>query len=234
MRIVICDDHKDDVKHLRSLISDHPAAGSFKIEAFFSGTELAESINKKQKYDVAILDIDLPGTNGIELGKLLRASNPDVHIVFATNYPQYAIDAYDCEAFHYLLKPVADDKLRTVLDRLVRKHRERNKYHVVRIKNETLRIPIREIYYIESFRKHIIYHLKDKKYETVGKLSEVMDELLEYGFCQVHQGYVVNMDKIKDFNKFELILDDGRCVTMSVRKRTEVLIEYAKFVERSV
>ena len=78
------------------------------------------------------------------------------------------------------------------------------------------------------------FMLKDKKYETVGKISDVMKELLDYGFCQVHQGYIVNMDKIKDFNKFELILDDGRSVTMSVRKRTEVLLEYAKFVERSI
>lgn len=232
MKIAICDDSKSDIIVIKNILLSHPLVQSSEIETYTSSQNLLNSIHKDVHYDIAFLDVDIPNINGLDLGKIIKNKYPTTEIVFITNYPQYAIDAYDCEAFHYLLKPVDTKKAMQVIQRLIKKQQEQNKYYKIKIRTEYIRIPIKDIYFIECCKKHIIYHLKDKSYETAcGKFSDVCNDLKEYGFYQVHQGYIVNMDKIHHFDKYSVILDDNRDIMMSVRKRTEVLSAYAKYIE---
>ena len=232
MKIAICDDNKFDIVTIKNILLSNPLADSWEIDTYTSSQNLLNSIYKDVHYDITFLDVDIPYINGLDLGKKIKDKCPTTEIVFITNYPQYAIDAYDCEAFHYLLKPVDTKKAMLVIQRLIKRIQEQNKYYKIKIRTEYIRIPINDIYFIECCRKHIIYHLKDKRYETAcGKFSDVCNDLKEYGFYQVHQGYIVNMDKIHHFDKYSVILDDNRDIMMSVRKRTEVLSAYAKYIE---
>ena len=95
-------------------------------------------------------------------------------------------------------------------------------------------MPISEIYYVECSNKHIIYHTRTSFYDTVGKLSDAYNALKDYNFIQIHQGYIVNMEKISDFDDKFVILNNNFKVEISVRKRKETLLKYAEFVERSV
>ena len=231
MRIAICDDSKTDIERLHNiLLCELKLCSQSDICVFDSGAELLKVI-EDDFFDIVFLDVDMPEMNGIETGTVIFNKHPDTFIVFVTNYPQYAIDAYDCHAFHYLLKPVEVSKAKKVVNGLLQMLRERHKYINIKIKTETIRIPIKEIYYVEYCRRHVIYHLKDKKYETVGRFGDVYEELKDYGFYQIHQGYIVNMDKIIDFDKFTVLLEDGKSVMMSTRKRTEVIMAYAKYIE---
>lgn len=229
MNIAICEDNKEHIEMLKELLLKNEfIAEHGRIAKFASGTELTANLHSF--FDVFFLDIEMPGIKGIELGKIIRNENRDAIIVFVTSYPQYALEAFDCEAFHYLLKPIDEYKAKRVLGSLVQKYRRKNKYHLIKIKNQTIRVPASDIYYVEYCRRHVIYHLKDKEYETVGKFSDVYEDLKDFGFYQIHQGYIVNMDKIADFDKYSVILQDGKSVMMSVRKRAEVLMAYAKYV----
>ena len=231
MRIAICDDCKSDASEIYRILLSHPLTKTSMIDIYTSSEDFLQILKKNNKYDVAFLDIEMPGVNGLDLGKSIKATYPDTYIVFITSYSQYSIEAFDCEAFHYLLKPLNKTKADDVISKIVRKYQEHNKFHIIKIKTQTIRIPIKDIYYIECCRKHIIYYLKDISYENVGSISAVYDELKEYGFCQIHQGYIVNMDRIQQFEKNAVILDDGRKVVVSARKRTEVLKTYSKYVE---
>ena len=231
MKIAICDDNKHDIEAIRCiLLNNDYMKQNGQITVFTSSSELHEDL-KKSVYDVVFLDVDMPEINGIELGKYINQKSPNTYIIFVTNYSQYAVEAFDCEAFHYLLKPIDEYKANRIINNLIQKYRERNKYHVIKIKTETKRIPIKDIYYIEYCRRHVIYHLKDRVYETVGKFSDIYKELKEFGFYQIHQGYIVNMEKIIDFDKFSVILQDDKTVMMSTRKRSEVIMAYAKYIE---
>ncbi len=234
MRIAICDDNRADVEIVKDIFAGHPLAGDSEILTYTESSQLMAEVEKGEQFDIAFLDIDMPNFSGLELGLKLRQKYPDIFIVFFTNYPQYAVEAFDCEAFHYILKPVDVQKTSEIIDRLWRRYQEQNKYYIIRIKTETIRVPIKNLYYIECSQRHIIYHLKDKSYETVGKLSNVLKDLKDYGFYQVHQGYIVNMDLISHFEKNDIVMTDGRRVMMSVRKRTEVLLAYTKYIERTM
>ena len=234
MRIAICDDCIADVEKVQKIFAAHPLASSSEIRTYTESSQLMAEVEKGGRFDIAFLDIDMPNFSGLELGLKLRQKYPDIFIVFFTNYPQYAVEAFDCEAFHYILKPLDVQKTSEIIDRLWRRYQENNKYYIIRIKSETIRIPVKNLYYVECSQRHIIYHLKDKSYETVGKLANVLKVLKDYGFYQVHQGYIVNMDLISHFEKNDIVLTDGRRVMMSVRKRTEVLLAYTKYIERTM
>ena len=73
---------------------------------------------KNVKIDVAFLDIEMGGINGVELGKRLKSINPNINIIFVTGYDQYALDAYSMHASGYLTKPVSVEKLKMELSNL--------------------------------------------------------------------------------------------------------------------
>ena len=80
----------------------------------------------------------------------------------------------------------------------------------------------------------MIYHLKNRDYDSVGNISSAYLALKDYGFIQVHQGYIVNMGKISHINKLSIVLIDERSVAISVRKRTAVVAEYARYMEAHI
>lgn len=231
MYFAICDDSKTDIEAIYNTIVENVGKMEYKVDAFASGLEMSRVIEKGCFYDVAFLDIDMPGMNGIELGKLVKRKNPQTEIVFVTSYPQYALEGYDCHAFHYLLKPLCVEKATGVLRRLILRYNECNQFHIIKIKTEPIRLRSKDIYYVERCQKHVIYHLKNKEYTTGGSLAEAYTSLRKCGFLQVHQGYIVNMDKISHFDKYSAILTDGKAVPVSVRKRSEVLTAYAQYIE---
>lgn len=233
MRIAICDDSPRDAAHLYNLCSENRELTDSRIDIYTSPNKLIAEF-KSNPYDLLFLDIEMPETDGISLGKQIKSLCEDTILVFTTSYPQFAIDAYDCEAFHYILKPCKKEKVCSVIGKAVSKYRFLHQYHIVKVKNQTYKLPINDIYYVECCRKHVIYHLKDRSVETTEKLSSAYDALSEFGFYQVHQGYIVNFEKVYEFRDYSIILDDNRSVTISTRKKKEVLLAYAKYVERFI
>lgn len=231
MKIAICDDCSNDVSVINNILKANELSLTSKIDTYTSSEKLLQSIKQNIKYDIAFLDVEMPGVTGLKLGKAIKEMCPNTYIVFVTSYPQYAIDAYECEAFHYLLKPVDCGKVDHIIERIVKKYKEYNRYYTIKIKSTLINLPLKDIYYIECCKKHIIFHLKDRDYETVGNLSAVYSELKYYGFYQIHQGYIVNMDKIKAFDKYSVILDNECNVMISVRKKSEVMLAYSKYIE---
>ncbi len=233
INIAICDDSRTDALDLQSICESCDLGDNVSI-AVYESSEALISVFDTQTPDIVFLDVEMPDGNGISIGKQIRESSKKVLIIFFTNYPQYAIEAYDCEAFHYLLKPCKPEKVQEVLLRAVRKLGHMHTYHTVKIQNKILRLLISDVYYVEYCRKHVIYHTENEQYETTGKLFETYGELKEYGFYQVHQGYIVNLAHVRDFQGFTAILDNGAEVPISVRKKSDVLLAYAKYVEENI
>ena len=195
-KLAICDDSARDTEYLRRLCNGFKENAELSVSAFSNGADLL-SEHTRVIFDIVLLDVDMPGDNGLEIGKALRAISAQTVIIFVTSYPQYAIEAYDCEAFHYLLKPCDEQKLYQVINRAISKLKVTKKYHLIKTQKMTVKLKISEIYYVECCRKHIIYHTQNDSFDTIGTLSETYDLLKEYGFFQVHQGYLVNFEKIK-------------------------------------
>ena len=233
VRIAICDDSVFDARFLETLCNDEHERYDMEIRSFTDAKEFLMDY-QKNLYDIVFLDIEMPKLGGIEVGKELRKFNSQTILIFATGYPQYAIEGYDCEAFQYLLKPVSKEKLTETLSRAMNKLSLLHQYYCVKTQNTIHRCLISDIYFVEYCQKHIIYHLKDDRIETTGRFSDVVSELGKYGFYQVHQGYIVNFSKIKRIQGYDILLEDGSRVMISVRKKSAVLLAYAKYLEETL
>ena len=173
----------------------------------------------------------MPDINGIELGKKIKKLLPNTIIVFITNYSEFAIDAFDCSAYHYLLKPISIEKINSILDELVSKYRKEKETYSMRTKSGYINLTIKDITYIESVSRHLVFHTNIKVYEVPGKISDVSDYFMNYGFCQTHQSILVNMSKITSIEKLDIFLSDGSCIPISQRKKAEVLRNYVNFLK---
>lgn len=118
VKIAICDDEQTLCETLRQKIERHCKNSGItcQIYAFNSGNELL-SLPEEKIPDILFLDIQMPGKNGMQTARELRSQNRDMILIFVTALSEYVYEAFDVNAFHYLVKPFEDEKLQEVLDR---------------------------------------------------------------------------------------------------------------------
>jgi two-component SAPR family response regulator len=115
MNIIILDNHKLIIAEIkRQVLAVLPGA---ECVCFTKQREAIEHV-KKHRVDVALLDIDMPGLNGIEVAELMCDANPRLNIIFVTGYPEYALQAFTVPVSDFIVKPVSEDALRTSFGKL--------------------------------------------------------------------------------------------------------------------
>jgi len=230
IRIAICDDSLTDADYIKHLCLNSRYKNELTVSHFSKGSELIDNISQTA-FDIVYLAIKMRDSSGLSIGKMINQIAPQAIIIFVTRYPEYALEAYDCQAFHYLIKPCERKKFYQVLNRAIGKLNISEKYHLIKSHGKSIKIKISDIYYIECYKKHIIYHTKNERIESKGTMSETYNILQKHGFHQVHQGYIVNFEKVKCFNPTFLLLDNDSVVMISVRKRKETMLAYSSFLE---
>ena len=116
MRIICVDDEQLQLTRLENEVRKAMPKEN-NISSYINPLDALKE-NKTQKVDLAFLDIDMPGINGIELAKHLKKINPLVNVIFVTAYDSYALDAYKIHASGYLSKPVKAEKIKEELEAL--------------------------------------------------------------------------------------------------------------------
>ena len=116
MRILLVDDEKLQLIRLQKAVEE--AVGEDCEILSFSNPSQAMAAVEEQTIDLAFLDIEMPGMNGIQLAKELKQINPKINTVFVTAYEQYALDAYRIHASGYVTKPVNKEKISAELANL--------------------------------------------------------------------------------------------------------------------
>lgn len=115
MNILILDNHKLIISEIRRLVlSVMPEAN---CACFTRQREAIEHV-RENPVDVALLDVDMPGLNGIEVAELMCRVHPRLNVIFVTGYPEYALQAFSVPVSDYLIKPVSEEALRTSFKKL--------------------------------------------------------------------------------------------------------------------
>ena len=115
LKTILIDDEDASLQQLNSLLARHK-----NIEVDTLTTDAAYGLKqiKTDSFNLAFLDIEMPGINGLEIAQELKETKPEVKVIFVTAYNQYAIQAIKQAAFDYLLKPVDPDELKNTINRL--------------------------------------------------------------------------------------------------------------------
>lgn len=172
----------------------------------------------KADIDILFMDIHLQSSSGVNLVKDLQPL--DCEVIFVTAYDQYAIDAFEVAATHYLLKPINAAKLRTAIDRILEKRKEVEKVTIDRILtalSETnlhqQRIPFNvqsgiefvlpeEIIYVAGENNYSVLHFTSGKKLMVSKTLSYVEKLLsKQTFLRIHKSYLLNLRHIVRYVK---------------------------------
>lgn len=124
-RAAVCDDSAADADYVRGIVAHWAEQRGVALEcrAFSSAEQFLFCYEEDKNFDLLLLDVEMPGADGVTLAKTVRQENEAVQIVFITGYSDYIAEGYDVAALHYLMKPVRPEKLCAVLDRAWEKHR---------------------------------------------------------------------------------------------------------------
>lgn len=193
MKIAICDDDEWIRRHLESLIEKMLHV---KADLYAAGEDLLSS---EIDYDILFLDICLEKSesgckiDGMGTAKRLRQKS-DSLIIFITAMPDYVYEAYDVEAFHYLLKPIDEEKLCEVLKRAASKVQEKESSPplLIRTQGKFIQVLPEDIFYGENDGRKINLHTKNGVFSYYEKM-EVLEEKLGGEFFRSHRGYLVHL-----------------------------------------
>lgn len=165
-----------------------------------------------------LLDVELPGINGVELAKKLGGRS---QVIYVTAYREYAVDAFDVGAVHYLVKPVVKEQLFPALDRAGERLGQREQETLGILKNGAYeRVQLSDILYCEVFDHELIIHTENGCYEYSGTL-DVLERKLDGRFFRCHRSFLVNMEHVVRQEKGAALLTSGENVMVSRRRQQE-------------
>ncbi len=217
--IAVCDDIPiecaDIAKQIETILKQSNT--DFMIKKFFGGLELIQS---RESFDIIFLDIKMPNINGMELAKQIRKQGRQSLIIFITSASEYVFDAFDVEAFQYLLKPIQTDKLKNVLEKATKKMQiDANiDFLMISANSQIQKVFLKEILYIESIGRIAKIHCNNGTLETYEQIGILEDKLSDKFFFRCHKCFLVNLNFVDAFNKTEVRLENGEKIMLAKRR----------------
>lgn len=233
LSIAVCDDDILEcchmVKRIRRIMDEYKMP--YLIRQFTSGQELLEA---EEDFDLIFLDILMQELNGLQTAEYLRSQDNHAVLIFITSSRDYVFDAYDVEAFQYLLKPVGNHRLKQVLEKALSKLENHSRDFIIISKDrQKKKLFLDDIYYFEGRGRLIYVHGKEgilSYYEQIGLLEQ---ELREKDFFRCHKSYLINLNHVDSYNRQEVILDNGEGIMLAKRRYEEFCKTILLFMKKS-
>ena len=213
-KIAICDDSDADRQYVLNMVKCWAVSVSHEvhIDTFPSAENFLFHYAEESDYDILLLDIEMGAMDGVTMAKQLRKNNDTVQIIFITGYSDYISEGYEVAALHYLMKPVKEEKLCSVLDRAAEKLSKNEKVLNFEAAGEMVRVPIYQIRYADVFGNYVTIHaLSDV---TVKMTLSELEKRLDERFYRVGRSTIINLTQISRVTKTEIKLSDGTAISL--------------------
>lgn len=231
MNVAICDDDPIFCQKMEKLVNK-VFNSNCSCEVFYSSERLLQYLDEQPAFfQLYLLDIEMPGLDGFQLAKLIRKSDSEALLVFVTNHEEEMPNAFDVRAFHYLVKPLNEDKATEVLLSAERFFSKRRLLFRFVSRKQFYSLFVSQIEYFESNGRKIRVHTLD---ETIHEYYDTLDEVeikVETGnFARVHKSYLVNMEYLHRVENKRVLLQCGRAIAISRKYRAEFHQLYRRYL----
>ena len=222
MHILICDDDRTFGSRMSDYVTAYFTARGLPVQTTVcTCAQQVLEVPELEQYQLALLDVDMPGTNGIALGRQLKQSAPDIRLVYVSAYLEFAPEGYTVNAYRYLLKRDIVRMLPKCLEDLLAEQTDGKRTLTVRHNREVSQIPLEQIYYLESDLRQINVY-GDVAHQPIctyyGKIADLPETLFRNGFLQVGRSDVVNMAHVCGIRNYTVELKNG--VQLSVSRQS--------------
>lgn len=195
-------------------------------------------INEKAP-DIAFVDIDMPLLSGLEYSNLVKK---EVSIIFTTAHADYAVDAFNQNAYDFLLKPIKYERFLQTIQKVItgRLHdpaqsaarggpvKDNHIFVHCGLKGQMIRIELNDIFYIESLNNYLIFYLKDEKHIVYITLKEMLQTLPPDSFSRIHKSVIINDNRIKAIEGNQVVLNEKIKLTIGQSYKDAFLAKIAK------
>lgn len=213
-KIAVCDDSEADRQYILHMVNRWAVSAGHMVhtDMFASAESFLFHYAEESDYDILLLDIEMGAMDGVTMAKQLRRDNDTVQIIFITGYSDYISEGYEVAALHYLMKPVKEEKLCSVLDRAAAKLSRNEKVFNFESCGEMVRVPIYQIRYADVSGNYVTVHaLADVTVKmTLGELEKQLDER----FYRAGRSVIINLTQIARVTKKEIKLSDGTDIVL--------------------
>lgn len=188
----------------------------------------------KNEYDLVLMDIKMPYLDGMTAASKMRELDKTVALIFVTDLAQFAIKGYEVKASDFIVKPIKYYGFKMRVGSVVQEIRKKNSDAIIiNTQDGMVRLPIRDLQYVESFSHSLIYHFDSGTVESKGResLSEVETKLGEYGFLRCKSSFLVNIHAIKRIVGNEIEVGDA-VLSIGRTKKKEFISQMAEYYTR--
>ena len=202
LRIAIVEDDGNDAQALKEAVNRAAAEFGEECEIEVFGKPIVFLDNYNIEYDIVFMDIELPGMNGLEAARILRAKDDSVVLIFVTNMAQFALEGYTVDAMDFIVKPVVYNSLRIKMARALKQIIcKRGEKFVINCKTGACVVSVSRIKYVEVINHKLMFHTVDGVVMSSGSLSKLETGLAKYDFARCNNCYLVNLDFVTEINE---------------------------------
>lgn len=229
--MLIVEDEKPAADALLALVRRYEESRGMTFDVDVVGAAF-ELLDASRTYDICLLDIQLPGINGMEAAELLRSQHRVTSIIFVTDLAQYAVRGYEVDALGFLVKPATFAGLSMNLDRAMREVAQgTNRTLTVPTGDGFRSLPFSQVTYIEVRNHDLVYHTVDgEALRARGSLAQVERELADAPMVRVSRYCLANMALITSVLGDEVTVAGGAALHITRGHKKEIELALARYL----
>lgn len=236
MRLAICDDDEWEIDHISKLVTEYQLSRGVSLECHSFNNSIDFLCDMKGGgYDLVLLDVVMPDVSGIKVARELREKDKNIKIIFISSSPDFALESYSVDAYHYLLKPVDADALFHLLDKAGKElFLQEERGLVLKNREGVVKLSFAEIEFVEVINKKVSFHLTDGAVrEVTAALADLEGRLLNRReFIKTHRSYVVNLNCVQAIVANYAVTKGGYRIPVSRQRHNQVQNAYVNFMNR--
>ena len=231
MRIAVCDDNPKELERIKGCFCR--IQGYDLVCSYFDSTSTVMEILKTENspYDLYILDIEMPGMNGLKLAKSIREKDSRALFVFLTSYTRYMKDVFDVVTFDFIEKPISDEKLLQILERAATYLNITSQHFSFGYRASRYSLKYDRILYIEKKGRQALIHTFEDVYKTNMTLEEIWKQLNPKSFVHIHSSYIINLYNLDRKDNEIAIMRNGEKLHITKGYRRELAMRHYEFVQ---
>lgn len=236
MKIAICDNERKFIENIEKHIHiyAHNKGINLQVYSFASSHDL---LLCNARFDIAVLDTELDGVDGIKLGRLLKYRNPNIVLMYISSQRSSIDDVFELNALRFFEKPVDSNRFYKGLESAIKSVDQSNVYFFLKKDNgESIKtkVNISDIVYVEIENRKSKIVTKRATYYSIDNIDYWRNNLISSYFISPHKSFIINMNYITAYSRDFVRLDDEYFVPVSRNNKTWFKNTVEKYMDNKI